>query len=106
MDHSTLHNKRRAALPGRLALGILALALGGCASVAPDGGFGAVQQTVGDRLGTPATLVRARDTADLDRIDQRVAELLRQPLDMDAAVQVALLNNRGLQAALADLGIT
>ena len=106
MDHSTPHNKRPAALPGRLALGILALALGGCASVTPDGGFGAVQQAVGDRLATPATLVRARDTADLDRIDQRVAELLRQPLDMDTAVQLALLNNRGLQAALADLGIT
>ena len=34
------------------------------------------------------------------RIDQRVAELLAKPLTVDDAVQVALLNNRGLQADL------
>jgi outer membrane protein TolC len=32
--------------------------------------------------------------------------LLRQPLSIDAAVQIALLNNRGLQARLQQLGIT
>ena len=37
---------------------------------------------------------------------QRVAQLLVEPLGMDEAVQVALLNNRGLQAAYAELGIT
>jgi len=35
-----------------------------------------------------------------------VGELLARPLGMDDAVQVALLNNRGLQAAYAELGIT
>jgi outer membrane protein TolC len=51
-------------------------------------------------------LAWARQPEDLDRIAQRVDELLGKPLSMDDAVQVALLNNRGLQAAYADLGIT
>ncbi|MGX5733252.1 TolC family protein [Bosea thiooxidans] len=35
----------------------------------------------------------------------RVDQLLRKPLTADAAVQVALLNNRGLQAAFNELGV-
>jgi outer membrane protein TolC len=35
-----------------------------------------------------------------------VGELLARPLGMDEVVQIALLNNRGLQAAYAELGIT
>jgi outer membrane protein TolC len=44
---------------------------------------------------------------DAERIaaDQRVAELLGTPLSAEAAVQVALLNNRGLQASFDELGI-
>jgi outer membrane protein TolC len=84
----------------------LALALTGCASFTPDAGLGVVQQATEARLGTPVQLAWARQPEDLDRIAQRVAELLSGPLGMDAAVQVALLNNRGLQAAYAELGIT
>lgn len=36
---------------------------------------------------------------------RRVADLLKQPLDPNAAVQIALLNNRGLQASFAELGV-
>ena len=35
-----------------------------------------------------------------------MAELLAQPLTVDDAVQVALLNNRGLQATFLELGIS
>lgn len=49
---------------------------------------------------------RIQTDADHDRTAQRVAELLAQPLSADSAVQIALLNNRGLQASLAELGIT
>ena len=87
-------------------LAVVLLALTGCASFSPDGGFGDVQKAASERLGSPAQLAWARQPEDLDRIDQRVTELLRQPLSIDDAVQVALLNNRGLQAAYADLGIT
>ncbi len=88
----------------RLALLGAALLLGGCASFSPDGGFGPVQQAATDKLGKD--LVLAKTPADLDTIEQRVAELLAQPLTADDAVQVALLNNRGLQAGFQELGIT
>ncbi len=83
----------------------LVLGLSGCATLSPDGGFGAVEQRVADRLGTPMQLAWARQPADLDRIAQRVDTLLARPLGMEDAVQVALLNNRGLHAAYAELGI-
>ncbi len=91
----------------RLRLAMLlvaAAAIGGCASFSPDGGFGAVEQTTKDRLGKD--LRWARSDADLDTIAQRVSELLAKPLTVDDAVQIALLNNRGLQASFQELGIT
>ena len=86
-----------------LALLTSAAVLGGCASFSPDGGFASVEQTAKDRLGKEVRW--ARTDADQTSIDQRVAALLAKPLTMDDAVQVALLNNRGLQATFADLGI-
>ena len=90
--------------------------LGGCASLSsslssslsprlsPDGGFGDVEQTTKERIGKD--LLRARGDADLDTIARRVIELTAKPLTVDDAVQVALLNNRGLQADFQELGIT
>ncbi len=89
-----------------VGLAALVLTLTGCASLSADGGFGTVEKLTAERLGSPAQLAWARQPEDLDRIDQRVGELLARPLGMDDAVQVALLNNRGLQAAYAELGIT
>ena len=83
-----------------------AAALGGCASFSPDGGFGAVEQTTQGRLGPDVQIHWARSDDDRQAAGQRVVELLAAPLTADAAVQVALLNNRGLQAAFAELGIT
>ena len=80
----------------RLAFAALALiALSGCATFSSDGGFGSVEQIAKDRLGKQITW--ARSDADRDAIDKRVAQLLEQPLAADDAVQIALLNNRGLQ---------
>jgi outer membrane protein TolC len=78
--------------------------LTGCASFSPDGGFSAVEQAVRDRLGKEVRW--ARSDGDQAAIDQRVGELLSKPLSMDDAVQLALLNNRGLQASFHDLGIS
>jgi outer membrane protein TolC len=86
-----------------LALLASAAVLGGCASFSTDGGFSPVEQTAKDRLGKD--LRWARSDADRDTIDQRVGELLAKPLAADDAVQVALLNNRGLQATFQELGI-
>jgi outer membrane protein TolC len=89
-----------------LGLFVSVIVLSGCASVSPDSGFAAVQLATAQRLSPAPQLVRARDDNDQDTIAQRVSELLAKPLGMDDAVQVALLNNRGLQAAFAELGIT
>jgi outer membrane protein TolC len=79
----------------------LAALLAGCASLDPDGSLRRVQQAVGPQH----ELRWQRSDADRAAADARVAELLAQPLDADAAVQVALLANRALQAELDALGI-
>jgi outer membrane protein TolC len=80
-----------------------ALTLAGCATLDPDGSFAPVQSVAKDKLGKE--LRWSRSGEDQQQLDQRVAELLAQPLGADAAVQLALLNNRGLQAAFEQLGI-
>lgn len=90
-------------LPLRLALLVAPLLLAGCASLSGTGGIAPVQDAAKAHLG--ATLLAATTERDLDTIDQRVAELLSKPLSADAAVQIALLNNRGLQASLQELGV-
>jgi outer membrane protein TolC len=80
------------------------LVLGGCASFSDDRGFGAVEQSAKGRLGKD--IAWPRSEADRDRSSARVNELLAKPLSADDAVQVALLNNRGLQAAFHELGIS
>ncbi len=87
-----------------LALLGSAAVLGGCASFTPDGGFGAVERTTKERIGKD--LQWARGDAELDTIAQRVTALLAKPLTVDDAVQIALFNNRGLQAGFQELGIT
>ena len=80
-----------------------ALLLGGCASFSPDGGFGKVSDLTKERTGRSASWQRSADES--DTAQARVRELLKQPLTAEAAVEVALLNNRGLQANFAELGI-
>jgi len=48
----------------------------------------------------------ARCNGERALVAERVNELLAEPLVVDDAVQLALLNNRGLQAAYNDLGIS
>ncbi|MEO7403192.1 MAG: TolC family protein [Burkholderiales bacterium] len=90
------------ALPRIAAVGAL-ITLAGCASFSSDGGFGAVERTTRERIAKD--VLRAQTDADRDAIVARVAALLAKPLSADDAVQVALLNNRGLQASFAELGI-
>ncbi len=85
-----------------LALAALAL-LAGCAGVPREAGFAEVGREAGARLGAEVAW-RHGDAADAE-IDARIAQLLAQPLTVDAAVQVALLNNRLLQAEYEALGV-
>ncbi|OGA34806.1 MAG: RND transporter [Betaproteobacteria bacterium RIFCSPLOWO2_12_FULL_64_23] len=82
----------------------VAVALGGCATFSQDGGFNSVEKTTQERIGKE--LKWAKTDADRSAIDQRVAELLGKPLSVDDAVQIALLNNKGLQASFYELGIS
>ncbi|WP_175873097.1 TolC family protein [Burkholderia sp. BCC0397] len=78
--------------------------LAGCTTFSKDGGFGTVSSTATERLGKDAVIVKT--DADRDAVAKRTQELLTKPLSMDDAVQVALLNNRGLQASYAELGLS
>ena len=88
----------------KTALAILVVALlPGCVSFSEDGGFGTVQRAIKDRIGQEAKWQRSADEANTVRT--RVKELLAQPLTAESAVQIALLNNPGLQASYGHLGI-
>lgn len=90
--------------PRTLTLAALSAALlGGCASFSPDGGFDAIQTATRSHL--QKDVVWARDDASRSQTQARIDTLLAQPLSADAAVQIALLNNPGLQAAFNTLGI-
>lgn len=83
---------------------LAALALAGCASISPDGLRGDVAQRVEGRLPQGAQLPPA-DPKALQDAQAQISDWLKQPVDADTAVRIALLNNPGLQAQLAQLGI-
>jgi outer membrane protein TolC len=85
------------------ATALASLALAGCASFSPDGGFGNVEQLTRERIGQAPSYQKTDEQAGAAKA--RVAELLKQPLSADSVVQIALLNNRDLQASYAELGI-
>jgi outer membrane protein TolC len=88
---------------GRASALAMALLLPGCQTFSPDGGMDAVSGIVGRELGKDAAALRTPQEAETARA--RVGQLLRRRLTVDAAVQVALINNRGLQAAYNELGL-
>ena len=84
------------------AIGSIVL-LAGCQTLTPDGGIGPVAKFANDELGKKVVAIRNDD--DANDVRSSVRQMLKRPLTADAAVQVALLNNRGLQAAYNELGI-
>lgn len=77
--------------------------LGGCASFSPDGGLDTVAELSRERIGLAPEPLRGE--ADVARVAEEVGRLLAQPLSAESAVRIAILNNRALQASLANLGI-
>jgi hypothetical protein len=86
-----------------LAATISLLFLSGCASFSADGGFSSVQSMTKERIGQDTMWVKS--DADVATVEKTIAPLLAQTLSVDNAVTVALLNNKGLQADYAELGI-
>ncbi|WP_304638968.1 TolC family protein [Pseudomonas sp.] len=78
--------------------------LAGCASLATEQAVHQVSQQ-----SAPLTNERAlrleRDAQSASLTRQRIDELLAEPLALEGAVEIALINNRGLQATLLELGI-
>lgn len=85
------------------AVAAVALLLAGCASLSSDGGFDKVSALTKERTGQAANWQRTPSDGESAR--KRAAEILAAPLTADGAVELALLNNPGLQASYADLGI-
>jgi outer membrane protein, heavy metal efflux system len=82
---------------------LLLFGLTGCASVDLSAGFPEVSAAVADRSGT--TIVWNRGT-ELDREAEEKLRVLRQKkLTADDGVQIAMLNNRDLQAIYTELGV-
>jgi outer membrane protein TolC len=78
--------------------------LAGCATFSADGGFDSVAQGAHASLGKDVRWPRTE--SEQAKVDAQVAESLEHVLSADDAVQIALLNNRGLQASFEELGIS
>lgn len=85
---------------GILAVSVL---LGGCAAFSPDAGMSGVADVAANTIKKDVVAIRSVD--DADRANMLVSQLLRRTLTVDSAVQIALLNNRGLQAAYSELAL-
>lgn len=86
-----------------LAIALSALILTGCATFSNDGGLDTVSSLTKERTGQ--TVQREKTADDATATRSTINQLLAQPLTPDSAVQIALANNKGLQAAFAELGI-
>jgi len=86
-----------------LAVAASALALSACASTNASGAFRDASALAESRTGYRAVW-RTGGSEDREA-DKKIGELLSKELTVDAAVQIALLNNRSLQAEYEELGV-
>ena len=77
--------------------------LSGCASFSPDGGMSVVSDLASQTIKKDVVFVRSAD--DAETADRAMKRLLSRALTVDTAVQIALLNNKGLQAAYNELAL-
>src|SRR5436190_17970129 len=82
---------------------VSAAALSGCATMKLDAGFSDMRSTVEQRAALQVVWNSGSDSDEQAR--QKLQALLKGKLNVDAAVQLALLNNRELQSAYSDLGV-
>lgn len=85
------------------ALILTLLPIAGCRTLSPEGSFYEVADSVQARMGKEISWDAGQY---LDpSVRAAIDNLLAEPLTAETAVQIALLNNRDLQAVYADLGI-
>ena len=85
------------------SFGLLAAVLSGCASVPKDAGFDNVRNLVAERTGQRVHWLQGGPED--ETVADTVRVMLKQELTVDQAVQIALLNNRRLQATYENLGL-
>ncbi len=78
--------------------------LSGCASFSKDGGLNDVRSLTQKHI--KQEVVWPKTAKEQQLSEARVQELLQKELDVESAVQIALLSNKGLQASLFELGIS
>src|SRR4051794_38969681 len=100
---SIVDRPNRRAKPSQVAGMMAALLLSGCASFSTDAGMATVAGITGATINKDVLAIRS--TEDAQHASDRVRGLLARPLNVEAAVQMALLNNRGLQAAYNELAL-
>lgn len=86
-----------------IMLAVAVTTLAGCATFSQDGGFDTVGALTRERTGKEVKWVKSDD--DATTVAATIKPLLAKPLTVDDAVTIALLNNKGLQASYAELGI-
>ena len=86
-----------------VALLALAMFLSGCANLSRDGGLIDVNQITRDRLGAEASPTRT--AAETEAANALTKTLLAGQLTLESAMRIALLNNSGLRAKYAEVGI-
>ena len=88
-----------------LILGIVACTsvLSGCTTVPKKGGFSDVAQVIEERVGHRVHWYQG--TPEDSQVSETIGSMLAEELPVDSAVQIALLNNRSLQATYEELGI-
>src|SRR5436305_11749716 len=88
---------------GAVLLALICFLLSACQKFSSDGGMDVVAAIAGSELDKDVAALCTPEAEQAARA--RISALLRRPLTANAAVQIALLNNRGLQAAYNELGI-
>jgi len=78
-----------------------AMLIASCTWFSPDGGMGVVATIAEQELKKDVVAVRSAEEA--EAANAIIRRLLDRPFTADAAVQIALLNNRGLQSAYDEL---
>ena len=86
-----------------ILMGVIAVA--GCRSVNPEAPRTELGELLEDRAGATDVIAGQQDEESQAQVRERVDALASQPLTAEAAVQIALLNNREFLAVVEDLGI-
>ena len=101
--HLPYSTGRKRCLPNLVCGVVTALGLSGCTTFDPQAGFPDVRDTIQAR--SNIRVVWNQGTELDAQVAQTVRERLAEELTADAAVQIALLNNRELQAMYASMGV-